>query len=196
MNKVSVQSQGRSGAVFVASSLLAIAVAATAVHHLSAQAARTNLDGVYVLRKGLVASEEAARKKAIGAATSTLDATVRGQWRAVLEISSVPEQRLRIASTSTEIAVAKGDSAALATPLSGATRQLSEDRTVKQQMDGRSLVQTMSSSALSGLSLSTTLEQVSRYRLGADGRTLEMETTIRGGALNTSIVFRTTYERL
>lgn len=196
MKKVSVQSPARSRAVFVVSSLLAITVAATAVHHLSAQAARTSLDGVYVLRKGLVASEEAARNEAIAAATRTMDAAIQRRWRAVLEISSVPEQRLRIASTSSEIAVAKGDSAALATPLSGATRDLGEDRTLKQQLDGRSLVQTMSSSALSGLSLTTALEQVSRYRLGADGRTLEMETTIRGGALNSSIVFRTTYERL
>lgn len=176
---------------------MGIAVAIGGVRHLSAQVTRTDLDdGVYVRRRSVAASEEAARSAAIQAATGALDASMRKRWRAVIEIASLPEQRISVTSTSGEIAVAKGGGAAIRTPLSGATRSISGNHTARQRLDGRDLVQTISSSKLSGLTLSVPLEQASRYRPGADAQTLEAETTISGGALTTPIVFSTTYDRL
>lgn len=196
MKKITIERSKRSKAVALASVLLGVATVIGGVHHLSAQTRRADLDGIYVLRRSVAASEEAARNAAIQAATRSLDASVQKRWRAVIEISSVPEQRLRIATTGGEIAIAKGDRAAVTTTVSVATRTIGENHTVSQQLDGRSLVQTLSSSTLSGLSLATPFEQASRYRQGVDAQTLEVETTISGGALKTPIVFSTTYDRL
>lgn len=179
----------------IAAALIGIAVAAGGAHQLSAQVKRADLDGAYLRRRSVSASEDAARTTAIRSATGKLDASVQRRWRAVLEISSLPEPKLTIASSSGEIAVATGDRAALTTPTSGAARPIAENHTAKQQFEGRNLVQTVMSSALAGLALSTPLEHVSRYRLNEDARTLDVETTLSGGALNEPIVFHTTYDR-
>jgi len=195
MKKVTTRGSKRAGAAAVAGALIGIAVVAGGAHHLSAQAKPADLDGVYLRRKSVAASEDAARSTAIRTATGRLEAPVQKRWRAVVEISSLPEPKLTIASTSGEIAVAKGDRAPLKTPASGVTRPITENHTVKQQFEGRNLVQTISSSSLAGLALTTPLEQVSRYRLNEDALTLDVETTISGGALNAPIVFHTTYDR-
>lgn len=181
--------------IVLASTLIGICVAVGGVHHLSAQTRRADLDGVYVLRKSVEASEEAARNASIRSVTDALEPHEQKRWRAILEISTRPEQRLSVATTSNEVAVTKGDRAEVKTPLTGATRTLSGSHTVSQRLEGRNLVQTITSPRLSGLALTASLEQSSHYRMGADEQTLEVETTIRGGALKSPIVFRATYDR-
>jgi hypothetical protein len=177
--------------------LTGIALVAGGAHHLSAQdAGAVDLDGEYVLRRSAMTTESAARNAAIGAATSRLDAPLQKRWHAVLELSSMPAPKLTIATASDEIAIAKGDRPALKTPASGATRPIADGHTVKQQLEGRNLVQTISSSVLVGLALTAPVQQVSRYRLAQDARSLDVETTISGGALIQPIVFHTTYDRL
>lgn len=158
---------------------------------------QVEINGTYVRRKSVFEEEEAARAAAIASAIAKVEPSVRRRWRAVIELSSLPDPRIQIANTATQIAIQEGDRPALVSEASGNERELSEKHGVRQQVENGQLVQRISSSALSGLgTLSSPLRTVSRHEMSRDRHSLSVTTEISGGDLATSIVFRTTYDRV
>lgn len=197
-------SMSRSKRWVLACSITAVFGGAAIAGHLSAQPiavsaldVQADMNGTYVLRKSTMDDENNARTLAIRRAIAKVDEVSRKRWAAMLELSSLPALRIDISNTATEIAIALGDRPALKTPSTGIVRPLTEDQVVRQQVEGDELVQRVSSAALAGVgTLSLPLQTVIRHVLNKDGSVLTVETEISGGALQGTIAFSTTYDRL
>ena len=189
----------RNRVVLIAGMLVAVAMGSGALmfsRQTSAQAARADFNGTYEIRAGARSEEETANAASIANATRRMDPAIARHWRGMLEIVAMPQKRVQIAKTAQEISVATGGRTALISPASGATREVADGSTVKQQVVGNALVKRITSSAFLGKELNVPLQHVSSYQLSSDGRTLTLLTSIEGGLLPQAVQLRYTYDRV
>ena len=170
-------------------------VASTSTHPAFAQAG-ARVQGTYAIRLSALEAQEAARVAAIASGLGKLEPKAAVHWQGVLEIMTAPHGRLNIVIANGEVAITKGERAALKSPSSGAARALDENRQVTQKLDGDVLVQRFTAKALNGEALAVPLQVTSRHVLARDQRALTVQTRIEGGVLSQPVEFQVSYDRI
>lgn len=142
------------------------------------------LDGSFVL--AATDAQQAALTSAIANATSSLPAETRDEWRAQLEEITRPAPRITLARQGLESSIVDGAGVEQKSPIDGTRVALEGDWELEQRMVGSALEQRIENDSI---------DQVYRYTVSADSRTLSVDVSITAAFLSRPIAYRLSYTR-
>jgi hypothetical protein len=152
---------------------------------VSAQPAPSPLTGAFVFSGG--SAQETAIVNAIATATSTLDRATRDDWRARLGEMTRPAPRLALQRSISDFALVDGAGVTLRS-LTNATRvALPGDWQMEQRV--------VNGGAIEQRILNDSIDQLYRYSVSADRRTLTVTARITAPVLSRAIVYSLSYTR-